>query len=231
MKTVAIVPARKGSKGFPNKNYAKIGSKTLIELAVILGKECPFIEEVYISTDSTEYESIALASGAKSVGLRRKTLSEDSTKTFDVVIDLLGRVYENYDLVLLLQPTSPLRMPEDIVNIMQLLKSTNADAAVSLEKIVEPHPYKMKRITENGIVKPLLENTSSEIPRQLLPEVYIPNGAFYLIKTDVLINKKTFLPENTVGYVMERSVNIDTECDFILLNELYRLGRVEIFGV
>ena len=231
MKTVAVVAARSGSKGFPNKNIAKIGSKTLIELAVIIGKECPLVEDVYISTDSKEYETIALGAGAKSIGLRPNALGGDTIQTSEVVVDLIKRIGEKYDLVLLLQPTSPLRMPKDIENIMQLLASTNADAAISLEKIVEPHPYKMKRMTENDIVKPLIEKTSSEIPRQLLSEVYRPNGAFYLIKKDVLINRKTFLPENTVGYVMERGINIDTEYDFILMKELYRLGLVEIFGL
>jgi len=231
MKTVAVVPARRGSKGFPNKNIAQIGSKTLIELAVIIGKESPLVEEVYISTDSPEYETTALASGAKSAGLRNEALAGDTVKTSDVVIDLLGRVHEKYDLILLLQPTSPLRTPKDIENMVQLLKTKNTDAAVSLEKIIEPHPYKMKRITENGMVKPLLEKTSSEIPRQRLPEVYRPNGAIYLIKTDVFIKRKTFFPENTMGYIMERGVNIDSEYDFILLKELHRLGLVKIFGL
>lgn len=231
MKTIAIVPARSGSKGFPHKNVAQLGSKTLLELAVGVGMGCALIDDVYVSTDSTQYEQLALQAGAKSTGLRKERLSGDAVPTVEVVLDLLEQIAERYDLVILLQPTSPLRRPEDITVMIELLKRKNADAAVSLVRMVEPHPYKLKRITKNGLVKPFISNTSSEVPRQQLPVVYKLNGAIYVVKTKALIRDKTFFPPNAIGHVMESGINIDAEVDFILVKTLYEQGRIEIYGL
>jgi len=228
MKVLAVVPARSGSKGFPNKNIAKIKGKTLIELAVKVAMDCSIINDVYISTDSKEYEDIAILAGAKSHELRPKELANDTAKSIDVIIDLINKLEKEYDYLVLLQPTSPIRKAEDIENMLKNIIENKADASVSVYELEEPHPYKLKSITEDGFVKPFVEGTTSEIPRQLLPKVYALNGAIYVTKVNAILNKKTFLPEKTLSYIMEENINIDSEEDFIFLQAMIDKNKVRI---
>lgn len=229
MKVLAIVPARCGSKGFPNKNIAKIGGKTLIELAINVAIQSNVIDDVYISTDCKEYETIGINSGAKSLGLRSEKLATDTAKSIDVIIDLIKNLEINYDYVVLLQVTSPIRTPIDILNMIELIKTNNADAAVSVSKLEEPHPYKLKAIDNNGYIKSFIEGTTSEVPRQSLPEVYALNGALYITKVKVILENKTFLPLKTMPYIMKDNINIDTEEDYLFLKSMYNNGKVEVF--
>jgi CMP-N,N'-diacetyllegionaminic acid synthase len=231
LKTIAIIPARSGSKGVRHKNVAKIGAKTLLELAVAVGVDCPLIDDVYISTDSEQYMQLALSAGAKTKGLRPDALSGDDVATVSVVLDLVDSISTRYDLIVLLQPTSPLRTPDDVCSMINLLNEKQADAAVSLVPLDEPHPHKLKRMSNAGLVEPFIPDTSSEIPRQQLPDAFKLNGAIYLIKTDVLLRKKTFLPRNTVGYVMGQGINVDRAEDLILLDALYRRKMINIYGL
>jgi len=231
MKVLAIVPARCGSKGFPDKNIAKIEGKTLLELAVSVGCACPLIDDVYISTDCVAYEEIAIAAGAKSIGLRPEALATDSAKSIDAIIDLIGKLDTSYDYVVLLQPTSPLRTPEDIVSMIELIQREEADASVSVTILEEPHPYKLKSIDTEGYIKPFLEGTTSEVPRQSLPKVYALNGAIYVTRTERILEDKTFLPPKTVPYIMQDNINIDTEEDFLFLQAMQQNNKITIFGL
>lgn len=220
MKVLAIVPARSGSKGFPNKNIAKIESKTLLELAVKVALSCRMVTDVYVSTDSEEYEKIALIAGSKSLGLRPWHLATDTAKTVDVVIDLVCRLKKIYDYIVLLQPTSPIREPKDIENMINIIEEHNADACVSISKLEEPHPCKLKVIDSNGCIKSFIDGASSEVPRQSLPQVYALNGAIYIVKAETVMNEKTFLPKKTMPYIMKTNINIDSEEDFIFLESM-----------
>ncbi len=231
MKVIALIPARCGSKGFLNKNIAKIRDKTLIELAVRVGQDCEIIDDVYISTDSKKYEEIAIGAGAKSLGLRSAQLATDTAKSVDVVIDLLNKLETKYDYVVLLQPTSPMRKPKDITNMLCTLRDSNAEAIVSVEKVNEPHPNKLKKISENGFIKPFLQDTTSEIPRQLLPDVYKLNGAIYISKYDAVISKRKLLTEKTLPYFMPDSINIDSQFDHNIILGLLEIKKIKIDGV
>ena len=232
MKAVAIIPARCGSKGFPNKNIAKIEDKTLIEWAIEVAKKSKYIEDIYISTDCKEYENIALEAGAKSNGLRPSYLATDTAKTSDVIIDLLSKIDKEYNYIVLLQPTSPIRKPKDIDFMIENIGKF--DAMVTVSKIDEPHPYKMK-VIENGKLKPFIKGSTSEIPRQILPEIYMLTGAIYLIKYKVFLEKESFLPENTKPYIPNNWViNIDSIDDYLLLKaklDYYKKTMRELLDV
>jgi len=230
MKVLAIVPARCGSKGFPNKNIAKIGDKTLLELAIKVGLDCKSVDDIYISTDCKEYENIALNAGGKSLGLRPDEFATDSTKSIDVVIDLINRLEDSYEYLVLLQPTSPIREPQDIENMINLLKEKNADACVSVTQFEEPHPFKLKSIDNDGYVKSFIDGTTSEVPRQSLPKAYALNGAIYITKIETILNEKTFLPKKTVPYIMDTNINIDSEEDFIFLEAMVQKKKVKVWG-
>ena len=231
MSVLAIIPARSGSKGFKNKNLAKIGKKTLLEIAIQLAIDSNDIEDVYVSTDSEDYAKIALKAGALVPKLRSKHLSGDTIKTIDVVIDLINYINKPYKYLILLQPTAPVRQNKHLEEIMQLLKKNDVNAVVSAEKLEEPHPEKVKKINNDGFVIPYIQGTSSEIPRQQLPSAYKLNGAIYAIRTNSLIKEKTFLPSSTLAYIMPKGVNIDSEVDYIILKSLLKLDKVIIHGI
>ena len=231
MKILAIVPARCGSKGFPHKNIAKIGDKTLLELAVNVGLSCDIVDDVYISTDCVEYEQIAIKAGAKSLGLRPEYLATDTAKSIDAIIDVLEKIDVMYDYVILLQPTSPLRRPDDIKNMIQKIIENDSDASVSVVQLDEPHPYKLKSIDNEGYITPFIDGAISEIPRQLLPKVYALNGALYITKASVILKEKTFLPKHTIPYIMDKLINIDTDEDFIFMETMLKRRKIKLFGV
>ena len=101
---------------------------------------------------------------------------------------------------------------KDYTSLLTILKNQNPSSIVSVEKLEEPHPYKLK-VIENGYLKPFINNSSSEIPRQNLPPVYKLNGCFYLISISSLLESKTFFPVNTVPYIMPPTINIDSKLD------------------
>ena len=226
MNVIAVIPARSGSKGFKHKNIARINGKTLLEHAIRVGLNCPKINDVYVSTDSPEYEQKALDAGAQSLGLRPAYSAEDTTKITDVLFDLLKAIPKTYDFIVLLQPTSPVRTSQDIEKMIHLLIEKNASSCVSLSRIEEPHPYKLKIINEHGCVESFFQGSSSETPRQLLPDVYKLNGALYIVRYDQFMKCQTFFYPDTLPYIMPVSVNIDTEQDFILLEALVKKGRI-----
>jgi CMP-N-acetylneuraminic acid synthetase len=226
MNVIAVIPARSGSKGFKHKNIARINGKTLLEHAIRIGLDCPKINDVYVSTDSPEYEQIALDAGAQSLGLRPAYLATDTTKTADVLFDLLKSLHNVYNFIVLLQPTSPVRTSQDIEKMIHVMIEKNASSCVSLSRLNEPHPYKLKIINEHGCVESFFQGSSSEIPRQLLPEVYKLNGALYIVRYDRFMKYRTFFYSDTLPYIMPASMNIDTEQDFILLETLVKNGQI-----
>jgi len=231
MKVLAVVPARCGSKGFPNKNIASIGGKTLLELAVKVGIDCKIIDDLYISTDCKSYEDIALIAGANSLGLRPEEFATDKAKSIDVIIDLLEKIEEEYEYIVLLQPTSPVREPKDIELMIEKMQNSDADAIVSVVKLEEPHPYKLKAIDEDGNIRPFIDGTTSEVPRQSLPDAYALNGAIYVTRVNTILKEKTFLPHKTLPYVMSTNINIDSEEDFIFMKAMYESNKIKIYGV
>tara|TARA_Y100000748_G_scaffold303958_1_gene311032 strand:- start:5892 stop:6587 length:696 start_codon:yes stop_codon:yes gene_type:complete len=228
MNIIAVVPARSGSKGLPNKNIAIVNDMTLIEIAINVGLNCNLITDVYISTDSNEYTDIAERAGAKSKGLRKSYLSDDNAKSVDVVIDLLESLDESYEYLVLLQPTSPIREPGDIEKMLNKIIINHADACVSVSQLIEPHPYKLKLISEEGFLEPFMVE-GSEVPRQSLPPVYALNGAIYVIKVETLLRDKTFFPPKTLPYLMNDNINIDSEEDLIFLKAMTKSDKIKIW--
>ena len=230
MSNIALIPARSGSKGFIDKNIAKVCGTTLIELAINVAKNSSRVDDVYISTDSPKYQQLAKDAGARSLGLRSEKLAGDDIKTIDVITDFIEKFPGEITNLILLQPTSPIRSPAQIDAMLYQLDKDNADAVVSIEKINEPHPYKMKTI-ENGYISEFVSGSSSEVPRQLMPEVFKLTGSIYVNRIGSLLRDKTFLPEKTVGYLMKKTINIDTEEDYILLLALHEKKKIHVYGV
>tara|TARA_B110000444_G_scaffold261004_1_gene310437 strand:- start:25861 stop:26565 length:705 start_codon:yes stop_codon:yes gene_type:complete len=219
---IAIVLARKGSKSIKNKNLFKVNRKPLIQYTFEEAVKSKLLSSVILSTDDNKIINLSKKFNIMNFGLRPKNLSSDKAKSIDAIIHTLSKIKDNLpEFIVLLQPTSPLRKSYHIdVAIKKMIKlKKNYDSLVSLEKIEEPHPYKMKFIN-NGKVVPFIKDTSSEIARQLLPAAYKLNGAIYISKTKILLSKKTLL-YRAAPYVMncDELVNIDTMSDIELFKQ------------
>ena len=214
MKILGIIPARAGSKGIKNKNVQLVGGKTLIEWSLIIKSE-NLLPKIIISTDSYEYENIAVAKGASSYGLRSSIYARDESKSFAIIEDLVSKdiTLGDYSHVLLLQPTFPFRYQRDLEEMVTLSKRKNGLSVVSVSQLEEPHPFKLKVIDDDGFVSSFLSGKNSEIPRQELPNVYVLNGGYYLTRVSDLLREKSFLPKKTIPYLMDKRVNIDTQQD------------------
>ena len=215
-KFLAIIPARGGSKGIPNKNIMAISGKPLIAYTIDAGKKSKYIDELIVSTDSEVIKVIAQQYGAKVPFLRSEELSNDTSKSIDVVIHSIDFYKKNnvsFDYVILLQPTSPLRTFKHLDEAIEKLIESKSTSLVSVCEASE-NPVLMRSI-ENEKLKEVISFEGTNLRRQDLPTFYIFNGALYINSNDMLVNKKKFVDENTIPYVMnkESSIDIDTMLD------------------
>ena len=218
--TIAIIPARSGSKGLKNKNILKINSKTLIEISALQAKKIKLINKVIISSDSKEYIKYGKTVGAISLGLRPSKLSGDNTKTIEVLKHLL-EFLPNAETILLLQPTSPIRSVKEIEKALEIC-IRERKCVISISELDEPNPYKLKVINQQNIITPFLnhKNFNSETPRQLLPKTYRLTGGFYCLNVDQMLKFNSVIPEGSIGYPTKMYPNIDTKNDFDYINWL-----------
>lgn len=210
---IAIIPARGGSKGLPRKNVRLLGGKPLIAWTIEAAWASRYLDRVILSSDDDEIITVAATYGCDVPFKRDPTLAADDTPSIEVVIDALERC-SGYDMVVLLQPTSPLRTAEDIDKAIEQCEALNAPACVSVCE-TEQSPYWMYTLEHGARLLPIIPS-STFTRRQDLPSAYILNGAVYVAQTDWLFKEHTFISAATVAYVMPtaRSIDIDTEDDF-----------------
>jgi CMP-N,N'-diacetyllegionaminic acid synthase len=217
---VAIIPARGGSKGLPGKNILLLVDKPLIAHTIEAARAAHSIQRIVVSTESVEIAQIARQYGAEVPFLRPPELARDETPTLPVLQHVLTQLKaaegREPEIIVLLQPTSPLRRAEHIDGAVTMLEQTQADSVVSL-CAAEHHPAWMKRI-ERGRVLPFLENAPEYTRRQDLTPVYRLNGAIYVTRRRVLLEENRILGRDTRALVMdaESSVDIDTPLDLKL---------------
>ncbi|MDN2708440.1 acylneuraminate cytidylyltransferase family protein [Janthinobacterium sp. SUN118] len=222
MKTLALIPARGGSKGIPRKNINMIAGKPLIAWTIEAALASTLLDGVVVSTDNAEIAEVALRYGAQVPFLRPAELARDETPGVEPVLHALQQL-PDYDAVLLLQPTSPLRSSADIDACLALAREREAVSVVSVSE-PDAHPDWMYRMTATQQLEKLL-TSQSHTRRQDLPTVLTLNGALYFANADWLRRSRTLLADETLAYVMpaDRSVDIDTPLDWkfaeLLLNE------------
>ncbi len=217
---LAVIPARGGSKGLPGKNIMQCGGKPLIEWSIAVARECLFFDEVIVSTDDSAIAEIAVAAGATVPFLRPADLASDEANIIDVLLDLFVKIErgsKHQDIVVLLQPTSPLRTTEDITGALKLYFEKSANAVVSVCE-VDHHPYWMNELPPDVRMDGFLREEAIHTPRQQLPRYYRLNGALYIANIGWLKKSRSFFGENTFAYIMQRehSIDIDHKIDFQL---------------
>lgn len=216
IKTLAVIPARGGSKGLPGKNIVELNGKPLIAWTIEAAKKSIFVTKAVVSSDDDLILKVAAEYGADVIK-RPSELALDSSPSEPVVehaMKILEAEGEEFDYVMLLQPTSPLRTCEDIDSSFRLMLSANADALIS---VYEPEhtPLKSFKLNDRGFLEGLINNEYPFMRRQDLPKVFMPNGAIYIIKSDIFMKTGKLFCGKTVHYEMprEKSVDVDTAED------------------
>jgi CMP-N-acetylneuraminic acid synthetase len=217
-KILAIIPARGGSKGIPRKNIKLLSGKPLMTYTIEVALKSKYLDRVIVSTDDKEIAKISKKYGAEVIK-RPKILAIDRAKTIDVIFHLLSVLKkEKYDpdVIVLLQPTSPLRIVKDIDNAIELFLKNKCESIISIcESGHSPYwSFKIK----SGYLTPILGRKYFKQRRQGLSKSYIPNGAIYISTPKNLFKYKSFYTNKILPYIMplERSIDIDNETDFKL---------------
>ena len=229
MGNLAIIPARSGSKGLKDKNIKLLNGKPLLAYTIEVAKESKVFDEIYVSTDSSEYAEIAKQWGASVPFLRSKELATDTAATWDVVKDTL-RQYLNkgvkFDTIAILQPTSPFRRSEDIINGYNQMALKKANAIVSVCEM-DHSPLWSNVLPEDGSLKDFLNKEVLNLPRQSLPTYYRINGALYIAKADYALHAESLYDDKCYAIVMskENSIDIDDEMDFKMAEFIMQLSQ------
>jgi CMP-N-acetylneuraminic acid synthetase len=231
-KILAIIPARAGSKGLPGKNIKPLLGKPLIGWSIEQAKLSKYIDEICVSTDGKEIAAVSEKFGVKVSELRPAKLAEDKTSTMDVVEYLLERYKskgQEFDILILLEPTSPLRKIDDIDNAIELLaKNEKADGVISVGEVQTEHPSIVKKINSEGKIEAYVKSDKKLYQRQQMDKAYFPYGVIYMIKTEVFNKAKMFYTPNVIPYFIERWQNyeVDDLCDFLCIERIMK-ARIE----
>jgi CMP-N,N'-diacetyllegionaminic acid synthase len=219
MSVLGLILARGGSKGIASKNIKNICGKPLIAWSIEIAQNADSVEKVVVSTDDEEIAEIAQKYGAEVPFLRPAELAQDDTPSMPPVLHALEQL-PKFEMILLLQPTSPLRTTTDIDGIFKMCQERKAPAAVSICESSK-HPNWMFSCSNDGKLSPFTDNPIA-MRRQDLDKIYTLNGSLYLAKTDWIQDNRSFLSPETVGYLMppERSLDIDTMFEWSLVEFL-----------
>ena len=197
---LGLITARGGSKGIPRKNIALVNGKPLITWTIETALKSTSLSRVIVSTDDEEIARISSDCSAEVPFLRPKELAQDNSSHVSVVLHTLEWLKSHCETIpeyiLLLPPTSPFRTVEDIENSISLAQEKNAESVFSVCKAAL-HPYMAKKVTKDGKMGIFGYRPSGYLNRQVLPPVYGANGAICLVRSDIIIEKNTFLTERT----------------------------------
>lgn len=213
---LGLIPARGGSKGIPSKNIIEIYGKPLIQYSIECAKGSKYLDRTIISTDDEKIKEVALKFGGDVPFMRPPELALDTSKTIDAVVHAINWLKERgeeYNYLVLLQNTVPLRKPWHIDEAIEKLFESNEKSLVSVTEVDE-NPVLMRTINADGTVHNLLE-VNSTMRRQDFPKFYRVDGAIYIQKLDEEFGLNTSLNDGRLAYKIEErySVDIDTYLD------------------
>lgn len=223
MRVLVIIPARGGSKGVPQKNIKLLGGKPLIAHAIACALGSKKTTKIVVSTDDDAIAS-AINQYPIEVVKRPSELAEDNSNVVTAVAYTYDYLKEDFDVIVLLQPTAPLRTSADLDAVIDLLeKNINTDGVISVVPMDDVHPARMYDLTETQQLVPLIENGET-LRRQDLKPVYYRNGCFYAVRTKAFYEQQSFMVANKLAFVMNPNwlVNIDNQRDFQLATLLYQ---------
>ena len=231
---LAIIPARGGSKGLPKKNIKPLLGKPLIAWTIEAAKQSTLITSIFISTDDPDIAKVSEEYGIKVPELRPPELAKDTSSIYDAInyiLDSFEKRGQTFDIVILLEPTSPLRKKGDIDRAINLFirNYEKADSLISVGEVQLEHPYAMKTI-DKGFVKPFITQSVNSSNRQDMPVFYFPYGVIYLSKAKTIRESGTFYQEKTLAFPIERWQNyeINDYFDFLCVESVLKSQVKEV---
>ena len=220
-RVLAIVPARKGSKGLPLKNIRPLAGKPLLAWPIAAAKASAHVDRVIISTDDQGFADIAVAHGADAPFLRPAELASNTAPSLGFILhalDTLEADGEAYDIVVLLEPTSPLTEASDVDAALRQMTRAGADAIVGVSKLEATHPAFAVRRSDDGTITPYASASFADMPRrQDIEPLFVLDGTLYISSVEGLRREQTFCHGRTLGYESARykAQEIDDLVDFI----------------
>ena len=226
----AIIPARSGSKGVPNKNIRLFGGHPLIAWSIAAAKQSSLIDRVFVSTDSEKYAAISVKYGAEAPFLRPSALSTDRSSDKDFFLHALEWLQKNEnsipDIWVHIRPTTPLRDPNLIdAAINMFLNSSNATSLRSGHEASES-PAKWFKLNDDGNFSGLMENKWLNMPRQECPKGYIPDGYVDILRSKTILEADDMYFPHMLAYISPVVREVDTEEDFNYLEYEVRNGHI-----
>jgi len=218
LRVLGVITARGGSKGVPRKNLYPVQGIPLIAWTILAARNSKYIDRVVLSTDDPEIMAVAREYGCDVPFVRPSALATDDAESSAVVAHAIEALDESFELVVLLQPTSPLRSAEDIDASIELINESGAPSVISVCE-VDKSPYWMYTISCSNQLVPVINMEERPTRRQDAVPVYVPNGAVYVVRSSQFINDQCFVYPATRAWIMpgSRSIDIDTEDDLRLL--------------
>ena len=225
-KVLSIIPARKGSKSLPNKNILELNGKPLIHWTINSSLNTSFIDDTLITTDSKQ-----ILNYAKNFDVilreRPNKFAGDNTSMIEVLKNLFEEepeLIKKYGFLILLQPTSPLRTEKHITkSFIEFEKNETSDSLIS---VVEADNLVLKNLLQrkNGFLEEIDSHGFFSMNRQLLPKLFKPNGAIYIINIKEFLSFGKLISKNTIPFKMnsEESLDIDTLEDFNLIKNIFK---------
>lgn len=230
---LGIIPARAGSKRLPNKNKLPFDGKPLIQHIIESGQKSTRITHLVVNTDDTDILAMETNFPSLTFLKRPEELAKDGSPAIDYVqytIEKFKQEGVSFEAVVILQPTSPLTLPEDIDGTINLLLNSDADSSVSVMKLDHAtHPVKMKTM-EGQKLNPYIEEERGRMAEHELAEIYVRNCSVYVSRTEVMESGQ-IIGNSCLGYLMprERSIDINDRMDFafaeFLKKELTKSGE------
>jgi CMP-N-acetylneuraminic acid synthetase len=230
MLSLGVIPARGGSKSVPRKNIAMLNGKPMIAYTIQAAQGSQRLTDFVVSSEDAEIIRVAQQYGAPAPFVRPEELATDDAPSLPVVQHAVREMEAlkgvKYDVIVLLQPTTPLRRPEDIDAVIDKLISTGADSVVSVCDVGAYHPARMRKIEDDRLVELPVREPREMLRRQDLPPVYIRNGAVYAVRRQVVMEQNSMIGQVSRPYIMpeNRSVNVDSPLDFRLAEILLGQG-------
>jgi len=227
-KILAIIPARGGSKSIPKKNIVPLAGKPLIAWTIQAALKSKYIDKVAVSSDSDEILSIGKQYGAQPVK-RPAHLATDKAPPEPIVYHTLNHLKkEKYipEILIYLQPTSPLRTSKDIDEAFNKFFKSKATAAISVYELDKKY-LKAFLVNKDGFLKGSVNDEYPFMNRQMLPSIYMPNGAIYIITRKAFIKFGRLLSDKTIPYIMptEKNLDLDTLQDLYELRKYFRKSK------
>lgn len=237
MRNIAIIPARSGSKGLPHKNIRELAGHPLIAYTIKAALNSKLFDRVMVSTDSEEYAEIARKYGAEVPFLRSEETSTDKASSWSVVKEVLARYEEKFgetfDVVGLLQATSPLRTADHIIKAFHKMEEVDANSVYSIRETEYPVNWAQlvpENLCMNEAVRPVPTDPRVYWSRQKTATSYRANGAIYLYKTEALRTEAYMYETKCYGSEMDKisSIDVDDLEDFQIAEAMIRyLPRFE----